>query len=145
MRMYVDRGIGPIKKEIHILCHIFFQYDCPIYLNSCHCNINTYVFLILYSTSFHAVENTGMYSKMPHCMILQLNSFLPCLRNGLLNMYLVPLLLPLVFVMMPDYWQVTDELVRKLLFTLTIFNNFIHATNWLNRFTAHYINFFTQS
>lgn len=28
---------------------------------------------------------------------------LPCLRNCLLNMYLVPLLLPLVFVMMPDY------------------------------------------
>lgn len=29
--------------------------------------------------------------------------YLPCLRNCLLNMYLVPLLLPLVFVMMPDY------------------------------------------
>lgn len=34
-----------------------------------------------------------------------LHSHSPCLRNCLLNMYLVPLLLPLVFVMMTDYWK----------------------------------------
>lgn len=70
-------------------------------------------------------------------MILKLNSFLPCLRNGLLNMYLVPLLLPLVFVMMPDYWQVTDKLVKKFLFTLSIFNHLMHAINRLNCALLH--------
>lgn len=51
----------------------------------------------------------------------------PCLRKGLANIYLVPLLLPLVFVMMPDYWvQKTynkiRQISRKNLFSSTSFN-----------------------
>lgn len=56
---------------------------------------------------FSAVLNQ-MFSTLLHYL---LHSHSPCLRNCRLNMYRVPLLLPLVFVMISDYWKKIHFLV----------------------------------